>query len=217
MKIIELIGLPGAGKTTLINSVMSNRTFSATIVTRSDLFKSKLPRLWLKQYLLRLLLYVKLHYITRKSNMMQQNTYINRLIKLLVYFSYYEKKKNDYVLLLDEGIIQYITSLEYEHSLPKEILPFAKTLLIHYRPVIIDCQIPLDTVEERIRSREKTGDRYYLSDDDSVRKLLQQKRDNLDFVITSYSTPNYTFNMTHPLENLVDKLFEIVEDVCEKD
>lgn len=216
VKIIELIGLPGSGKTTLINTMLNDYTVSTNVTTRNNMFQRKLPYLWLKQYKLYFCLFFRLQYIMRKSAMKQKRVYIKRLIRLVIYLTYYEEKDRDSILLLDEGIVQYITSLEYEHDLTADVLSFAELLLSHYCPIIVDCQIPVAIVEERVRIRNKKGDRYNLQTQNCLRNLLIQKRKNLDLITNVYYAPGYSLDMTDSVEHLTKSLYEIVEENCEK-
>ena len=188
MVIIELTGLPGCGKTTLINSVLNDPKYSGRIITRDGLFSEKVPGTWIRKYFIAFCASVLLCKSYFRSDMNNKKLYFKRLLQLMIYMDYKVRKTKDSIFILDEGIVQYVSSLAYDKEIEFDsgLKKLVRRFIKKYDPTVIDCHISVDTAYDRIMGRGKTNDRYYLDDKDEVKRLLKIKRDNIDMIIKEF-------------------------------
>ncbi len=161
MPIIELCGLPGSGKSTLVSSYI--RAFrNQSIGTRSDIYNTS-----------KLIMYcnISLGSILYRHNI---RNYPNDLFRdfckdypmanpvscvriIDLHHRITKNYKSNQILLLDEGPLQYFSSLAYPFSLNN--LSLAENYLALYGNdhYFIDCSATIDICIQRIRTRVKGG------------------------------------------------------------
>ena len=102
------------------------------------------------------------------------------------------------LILLDEGVIQFITSLSHG----KEISTYESvvSLINHIIDAgitlkAVECVLPLNENIKRLTGREQTSRFLDVGEDDELKKLLVEKKKNLDFVASFYEK-SITLNMS---------------------
>lgn len=214
MIIIELVGLPGCGKSTIIDIARGKR--KDLFITRRDLFGIKIPYIWLKQYSIKRRLWNDLRDIYRKTNMMKKKFYFERLIQLILYLTYCSESNPNSVILLEEGIVQYFSSLAYETDLDINLTKVINEQLSTFNPIVIDCKIPVEIACKRINTRKKSGDRYMIDNIAFQHKIMIQKRKNLDYILNLFNGLRFELDMEKNMEELANDLIIIAEKCCEK-
>lgn len=197
MIIIELDGLPGSGKSTTVNEAI--QTLNKSFLLRSELLKWPLPKKSFRFLALKLRIWANLFVHFALIKMPQKTTYFRRLVDLLlrIYFFCYNEP-DDKTLLLDEGIVQYLSSLAYDKSI---FLHFGLNRLIKrvfrdFNITVVYCIIPLTESAKRIKNRNRPGDRYNVENEDRQSYLLQKKKDNIEAILKLFPGKVYEMNMT---------------------
>ncbi len=219
-KIIEFLGKPGCGKTTLVNCCTPNPDH---IIQRYDLMLSDQERIIVKGFLLN-------PKSPKKNQLLHDyfNDYpgANELyIRKLVEMHYKLRRVDDRLVLLDEGLLNYITGIAFDREI---IVNNAFQRLIdevsRMEALVFDCQCPIDTALERLRTRERIGEtrrgRYYDMNNDVVIDKLRVKQHNIDTVLSLYKGQIVTLDMSQSISTNVgivrDTIREFFPDVNEE-
>ncbi len=199
--IIELFGLPGAGKTTCGNNIEKKFKIKNILeFYRENLIGKILFHLFLYCFLLNANLrekYTKILNILQKEKI--ENNIINPHIKIELYIKYllfaycieYKSKKS---LVIDEGIIHYCMALFAEFNVSIDILEAIIDLLkiSNKKIIIISLKCPINKAikQMQIRKRKRTS-LDFLSDEklkivldrySVVQKYFSKKYINLDII-----------------------------------
>lgn len=211
MIIIELCGVPGCGKSTLISHYQQNM-IEKRLLKREDLFhSSKILRNILIRY--EILLY--------KSFRQKQEVGVFKALfdvfpdasthsKVRIedlYKRIYKLKRQEGVLLLEEGPIQYLSSLSLnDHiSIGKEVRDYW-SLYNDFEYHVVYCACDNETSIARLQNRNKAAG-YYDAKKDSIDALLNVKRDNIRTIIDALPQKYLELDMKNPVEdnlNLLD-------------
>lgn len=184
--IVELIGLPGCGKTTVQLAILENRTFTGyNFVTRDEIVQESIIYNW--KWTLKIMhLDPRMWKLIKSVNALKKQLpyaegrqiWINRF--LVMSWAILRNSKEN--LLLDEGIIQYVSSILHEDS----ALEYDKVqaVLNCFRGQIGMGYIWIDTSEQiclqRIRQRNRSNDRYNkIESDEELLRMLQFKKENI--------------------------------------
>lgn len=192
--IVEFCGIPGSGKTTIsdqvlktINEKENNRTFyPRNVILGKNQFWGKvihrLDRHFFRCYQFgkRKKIITLAEKIAKEKNAKNQK-YIYRLIELTEAIHRQQHEKN---MMLDEGIIQYLTSLSYDKELEMneqmdELIQIVFPQIQDY--YIIDCEISLEESINRLnkRNRKQKHDRYNIDDLQLQKKIMSVKQKNI--------------------------------------
>ena len=127
------------------------------------------------------------------------------------------EKRGNGIVLLDEGVIQLITSLA--HRRPIEGYQHLSALVENVKrcgaPVkAVRCELPLTMNMERFRARGETKRTRFLNarDDAELASLLQLKWDNLQ-AVARYFPQVCALDMRVAMENNVEALCQVVEEI----
>ena len=196
--IIELCGLPGCGKTTLANELIryinDNELLTDVfdrqkLLKRNNYFRRVIRRF--NQRLYKFFLNGKnrknldLIYKTAMHDSLAESKYIFRLMEISRAIN--KNTNNNYVL--DEGIIQYISSLSYKKSIldNENTNTLLSTLLPHREDYyIIYCSLPVEQTIKHLkkRNRKQKHDRYNIEDTELQQKLLDIKKQNIEIILS---------------------------------
>lgn len=194
MIIIELLGTPGSGKSTLCGKIKSELTESGYKVEYeapvfSEAFSYKVMnriRLFIYRY------FVATEKMRKGLDLMKPYTgeifgryWTRRILETYGKAASAERRGAD-VYLLDEGCMQYITSVYHDKKIDSLGIELAKVLCSEFykdRALFIDCHIDIDENYRRLLARGRSQDRFLQGNDSSIKALLLQKRENLDEVI----------------------------------
>ncbi|MBR4837226.1 MAG: ATP-binding protein [Bacteroidales bacterium] len=195
IKIIELYGLPGCGKSTLTHSILSilQREYPGIVLRRSDI-SGKINKYWDRPLCLFLCLGLELlkptNYKTKTFLLKYALSFpFNRysiiyLLYTVMVIDLYRNNKTQ-IIVLDEGIIQFLSSIPHDNVIKKVELIERITKSINENPfdvLYVDCQLDLDSTMYRIKQRDKK-DRFAYKD--SLGELLMIKESNLALISNS--------------------------------
>lgn len=210
--IVELCGLPGTGKSTLADDIskkigVKNRT-SLLQLDHMLNFKWKVVKHSSKDWILteeeKKLYRLSCEYTNHDS------LYIYRLLN--IYRSIKKHNIKD-VYILEEGPIQYLSSIAYDTNLVETaLLNQAVNIMTKHERVVILCECPMDIIVSRIRNRHKKSDRYNFDDTAKMKKLLQLKKENIAFLLKHYNGSVYYLDMTKLVSDNLNRLIQILRE-----
>ena len=192
IKIIELYGLPGCGKSTLTHSILSilQSEYPGIVLRRSDI-SGKINKYWNRPLCLFLCLVLELlkpcNYKTKTFLLKYALSFpFNRysiiyLLYTVMVINLYRNNKTQ-IIVLDEGIIQFLSSIPHDNVIKKVELIERITNSINENPfdaLYVECQLDLDTTMYRIKQRDRK-DRFAYKD--SLGELLMIKETNLALI-----------------------------------
>lgn len=187
MKVIEFSGLPGSGKTTLINCILSNID-NNNIITRKELFNNFNKSSLLDKCIYSILcidldFFILLLYLAIIYN--SDFKFVKKLIGLYLCMIYHQNTSIKDVIL-DEGFLQFITSIIFDLKLKdnKKLDKFVRLLFRKFNIIEIRCDINIDIAIKRIKERKRNLDRYsYNYDNTELKNLLTTKEYNLNLLL----------------------------------
>jgi hypothetical protein len=192
--IIELIGLPGAGKTTivdlLIDDINSGR-FVHYRDYRDEVRKGKNEKIAFAVFMIPR--FISFSYLSYRllSHCQSKKGVIKRIWKLyiiLFYLHQFEKDRSGRVLLMDQGIMQMLISvLVFGKSTEMSELPRLFTQYKRIAGITLQCfrvylTVPIQVAAERIGLRPKDSCEYKFMDKDFRDMRLSQYENAFNFV-----------------------------------
>ena len=190
MHIIEFSGLPGSGKSTICKACERSLKISGYKATNAEVRALMYSGIWRKLFLLKVFLYPKswkLAVIARRTmpgvKDKEARKWINRMQQIIYLLDKYEKQGMEYALM-DEGFVQFGTSICHDNNISDSILDFEKEVFkIAYngrlcRHYYIDTD--KEEVFRRIVERNKPGDRFLFGTKEEIMNRLDIKEKNLN-------------------------------------
>ncbi|MBR5762844.1 MAG: AAA family ATPase [Lachnospiraceae bacterium] len=189
MNIVEFVGLPGSGKSTICKKYeysLKKRQFLATNVQVQALMLRGVKRR---------LVYFAVHYYPKCRKVAaaakkyvpnlkdkEVKAWIFRMKQIVYLLDKYEKEGLEYAVM-DEGFIQFITSLCHDEAMPAPMMDFAKAVMdIVYTGrncKFIYVETDKEEIIKRIRERNRPGDRFLSDSDEVMMGRLELKENNL--------------------------------------
>jgi|GEM_PF-5577906 len=196
----EANGLPGSGKTTVFNQVLCYlKSEGFQIFSLSDVIaysqnkrETKLTQLICALLSIRHILFNISVIIFVCSIRLSKEClrYAMSLIKLN-YQLYRMKKKMDGIYLLDEGLVQFITSIPHNKKCWKHhlMLKFMANTIMNLYPdwKMINTFLPLEMVKQRSKNRKQNTSRFDCLNDTDLINILQTKDWNLNILRNLFS------------------------------
>jgi|SRR5699024_8461497 len=195
MNIIEFNGLPGVGKSTLCNSLineLSNK--SILIADLGDIvFRNQKTKLDNYFYIMKVIFSIKrinfnmavfkftLDYRLSKSNIV----YALRLIKLYNKLKTSMEKDEFKYIILEEGIVQYITSIPHDKLIRKNenFYKLCDIIKKDFEDILqINCLLNVTELLKRIRNRNSLKNRFDTLPEDELKRVLKIKNENIKLV-----------------------------------
>lgn len=217
--IIELCGIPGAGKTTIseyikrkIEEVSNNNVLSRNDLMNSDSIRNYTR--WINK--------VYPYFCFEKSEAIIRSFakqypdcdrayIIHALILAKALNTNYDSSK---CYMLDEGPIQFLTSIPHDKLIESNnILYELKSSSLSKSDVIIYCKCDYDVVAERIVKRNREGDRFYFEDATKIINLLKTKDNNIKKIIDTLSNSNkiFTLDCNKSIDNIYIQIDKIIK------
>lgn len=191
---VELFGLPGCGKSAVMRSLLSQLTMHSnrTFVTRKEISKNidrmyrypcMAPLIYLFHYLFFSCRQFKKHLHTfAKQFPLTRHRMIYEVYCIVLYSKYKRGRQKTELLLLDEGFVQFLSSISHGavvetnnafYVLMRDIASITKETLF------VDCQLEPQVAVQRIKDRGKQ-DRFGYSEDLLLKLHLKQR--NIDII-----------------------------------
>lgn len=219
--IIEFCGTPGCGKTTVAHALQEKliaQGYTVVNIHEKERSASAVGRLQHYAHSLAYRMYGKSSAIRRALETYIANNETNgaavwtNCILENVYSTDINERKYDFVLM-DEGVIQFLSSLGHDHRLTEEIEPVMALLRkLHYdRGIFVaECFVDTDENIRRIIGRGRQGDRFLQDSGPQARALLNVKQQNIDRICSCLDPA-----MRHPLDTVdrdeaVNRLLEYI-------
>jgi hypothetical protein len=193
--IIEFIGLPGTGKTTYSNE-LANRLKKRGIDVKcykDVVMIDKSSNIWFLKYIYKYLIFMVLNFqmfipiiylCIKKPKFL---TKYRRLIFLfkLIYFVKYSENKQRNLILMDQGLVQYLWSLFwYENNIDEKFVEkFIKRFRYNYKIILIGTNKNL--LFQRIKSRNDPNDLLKSFDDIELKRILNSNNQYFDSLVPS--------------------------------
>jgi len=193
MKIIELSGLPGCGKSTIVTEIEKNfqkqklLTIQNLSQDRKKFLNNKYLQFLMDVFSLKnlnvnflIILYTFSYKVTKER--------LGRITKSIIFNAkLYEKSKeeNQEYLVLDQGIIVLLTSIPHENIIKENLIfiSLVKALKRKYKNTLfINCTLDKKKVIQQIRMRNKEGHRFDSLSAEMLENLLDIRKYNLELV-----------------------------------
>src|SRR5690554_513587 len=201
---IELIGLPGAGKTTLVNRLLSSTELDGRLVNMAD-YKPKILRgtSWKFRFVFFFLFFSPsiVFYVLKRSNSKKKSfKRIVALFVLLFVMKKFDKKK--YILIMDQSILQMLISIAIynnrgvEYDIENLFNKCLDIIGIDYKSYMkIGVEVPMEEAIARIKSRPKSDCEFKTMDVEQRDRVLQKytyyfSKVNHDFVCYTTDLPD---------------------------
>lgn len=178
--IVELIGMPGAGKSTIINRLLEEESELKLKKYQEMVMGSKLNKIrgisFIGFALINSLRFFPL-FIKAIKGSKNKNYTIKRLQKLLVMLHNLETYQKDDILVMDQGIAQLLISI-FGVNNQKNNIPYNEYLssLLKTRKIdnykLIYIQTPLSVASNRIMNRDKANCEFKKMDTSNRLKTL---------------------------------------------
>lgn len=225
MILVEFCGAPGTGKSTVAGRLVEElRKENISVLTRNDILSEesgsagKLRDLLMsiiKHPALSLYTYSTcLEYGAKVSNF----RYASRLLKL-VFLLEKAMAKNEYrICVLDEGIVQYITSIPHDKTI-KDTGAVRKLIhklqLLFSETRFVFCDLDKETIYNRLINRESSGARIAALSPEQKKKLIDVRVKNMDYIRTGLNGSRvYTVDMSQSSDRIDLELWDIC--MCER-
>lgn len=122
----------------------------------------------------------------------------------------------DTIILLDEGVIQFVTSLSHGKNISSYESVGSLIQQIKHSGITvkaIECILPINENVKRLIGREQSSRFLEAKDEDELQKLLAGKKKNLDFVSSFFETP-ISLDMSEEPEKNAGRLSELILTSC---
>lgn len=222
MKIIELCGIPGCGKSTLVDAVLNRCEFShISFATRNDIYFFKCKGRNKTIALIRAFLKFKNYKLY--NNILRINRRYSKDIKCLKYafqFILFYSQIQDVIksgkykyAVLDEGVYQYI-SAQADNTVfnsDEQIISVIDYIRVQFSLwSIIYCDIDIPNALKRISNRKGSSKRFSASKDVSeLEKLLLDRKTNIDYLCSHKC--DLVLNMNSSIEENVIRISNIID------
>lgn len=195
MLIVELNGAPGCGKSTLCNQVLGELQSRGYLAgTLQDVvFRKQRNKMTNYIQMLFILFSVKRYKLNYAVAKLARDYGLERgrvlfALRFLKFLSKLESTLKDEkfdLLLLDEGIVQYLTSIPHDKEIKQnthyeKVCEMVQTL--YNRVIQVNCHIEFEENVRRAKQRGQVNSRFDHLPEEQLRKALSVKRYNIDLV-----------------------------------
>lgn len=221
VKIIELFGLPGCGKSTLVKSILSvlRKSYPNDVKSRSDIL-GVVNKLRDRPFLL---FFVFVYHIIKPGYYMTKITLLRFSVffpfnRYVIFYLLYiiivlelSRKKRSEIIVLDEGLIQSISSIPHDNIIKRADLinGIARQVeKINIDILYVECSLNRKSNLQRIKQRNR-NDRFAFKN--GLDDLLTVKEANIAMISNVLAKNKIIVDMQRPYDlsaiELIDKLF----------
>lgn len=189
IRIVEFMGLPGCGKTTICKSIKDNYKEKNILLIDEYFLPKSIFRKVLSimrdtsiSYLFSLVFYILANNISRKKGM-----FVYMLNLRMKYARFFREHKNDNsILLVDQGLAQGLGSMSLGNGriLHRGLSWFLRCWKT-FEPtmLLVDCKIPIEESAKRLINRNTLGGRFDCLRDSELTKAMMSHTQLLEEVI----------------------------------
>jgi len=182
-KIIEFNGVPGTGKTTIAKALLE--------LEKEILVYEKLKKKYMHRNKFKTIYYLfaygdikilwLLFLLILKSKPIELETFyrIRNIYSIVVMYSIINKKYNNKVIVMDEGIIQALVLTIYNKNYInyKRYNKLVETILNKYNNLhLVNCKLELNEIIKRYKNRNRSKDKHILSKSQKELYLITKRR-----------------------------------------
>ena len=228
MKVIELCGNPGSGKSTIAKKLIEQLKAEGHSVINARMpynhyqgllrlyIKNKIAFMYRKDKAAKKL-YRQLLEFTQNNRAEENDKWATKFQRLSYVYSW-AHDKCDY-LIADEGPIQYLTSFYYQSlitGIPEKVKQEIVSRFYSTEYCILSVSVPIEENVRRIRNRGRANDRYIQGTAEETKRLLETKNGNVQNVISLlgleriYSIDN-SGNIDTAIKDAIDAVHEIFD------
>lgn len=189
MNIIEFNGLPGCGKSTICNEIL-RKSNKDKIISLNDVISLNSENRTKNMFnLIKTLISFKLFSFNIKVIKFSLRFGVNytrlifaaRLIKFNGNLHYYSKEYPQKIAILDEGYIQYLTSIPHnrEVDITRELKDIVKYVKANHNLTYIHCEVDEEINYFRLSNRSLTASRFDILSKRELVDVLKIKHKNI--------------------------------------
>lgn len=202
--IIELIGMPGAGKSTIVNSLMENAK-ELNIKKYQDVVREQKLNKTRRIFFIGFVLFHSLKFLplfieALKNSQNKSYTFI-RLQKLLIMLYNIKMYKGESIIIMDQGVMQLLVSIFGVNS-QKKAIPYNKYLALIWKVMGIDnfkliyIKTQIIIAFERITNRNKPNCEFNkMNPKDRITALIAYsevlEKLKVDYICNAEAEPKY--------------------------
>lgn len=222
--LIELAGLPGCGKSTLVNYIIRNYNYTKFVI-RSNISSDidfmwkhnwSIPFYFIKYFCLSKGLY-KLKFrlcINIFQYKITKYSFIYSIYIIILIMSIQNNSDEDVIFLLDEGIVQFISSISHDCTIRQQsninkIINHLK--IITKISLYVKCDISIKDAINRIECFRNKCDR--IQKHRKLHELLYTKEKNIDLILDLITDNKINIDMTNPIEYNAKLIIELIEAI----
>lgn len=193
MKIIELCGNPGCGKTTLCGLLADRlREQGLRVFQYNEVKETKMVRnlKYFRSGECRRTAGVLFRYGSRIHLNKRTFLYSVKCAVILEQLRRWKQRQKADYILFDEGILQYMTTLSHGVRMDAGADKALALLSAYYSDpdyYVMNCRVSDAENVRRLRARNRQGDRFLMEDETSQLQALSLKQENIDKVIDGVS------------------------------
>lgn len=200
--VIELIGIPGSGKTTFVNNILTENNHYINPLELELYSDSRIKQNINKIRIIITLACIDPTIIFKLIKLFNKIKFksIKCKLKMFLYlfsiigvYEQYKKNKPNYTLIFDEGISQVIWGILYNSSnSEKQVYELYDSLKSYIADEIWYIQTPKEVVKERLLNRTKPGGAELQKDIRHSDNMLEISVDLLEEILNVIKIKNYS-------------------------
>lgn len=216
---VEFCGLPGCGKSYIIESLLKNTTINDYSLlklysenTRSSLLVRKLNGIKRRIRILSPLIneektsldeYLQIYPVNERTKVFYR-ILLEELLDIKTFYQKYD------FIFCNEGIVQSLSSMGHGYVFTQDIDNVIQSFDEHYyynvQTIIFKCYTDRETNIKRIRSRKRSDDRFISSDIEKINAALDVKEKNINYILQKLGNVNVIDLDSTDCDNAIEKI-----------